>query len=213
MAGKELNKAEDFQKIGEHYYKLAVTMEENNGQQSKINAAWEEAATNYYQAFSLGEKKAAISLFKCFGQGVGVPQDTEVATLMYGVAKSLTPEKCDKIPSEHRPLINEATQKKVDILTKLVKDTQPKIPASGISMEEVENQMKKFDNALKPLISGKSIEQLLTQGMEGDQLNYNNIETHNYEPMEYGNHPNDDGLNHVDVTGEGSSSCFKCTIM
>ncbi len=43
-----------------------------------------------------------------------------------------------------------------------------------------------------------------------------NIGTPHYVPLEHSNYPNDsnnhDGLNKVDITGEGSSSCFKCTI-
>lgn len=155
--------AEEYQRSGEYYYGLAVDMEDRNELPEKINASWRVAAKGFWQALTLGSKKAPLSLFKCFGQGVGVKKNVDIAALMYGTALQLTPEYCaDNIKTENKPIISKSMQPRIDTLVKLVKDTDAKIPAEGITMEKLLDQMDKFNNAIK-LPSGKLIQSCFTE--------------------------------------------------
>ncbi|OZG31858.1 hypothetical protein [Rickettsia endosymbiont of Culicoides newsteadi] len=160
---KDLNTAEEFQYLGEYYYRLAVDMEDKGEPQKKIDASWSTASINFWQALTLGSTKAPLSLFKCFGQGLGVNKNDDVATLMYGTALQFTPKDCaNNIKDENKPVIAKSMQPRIDELVKLVKQTHKQVPSEGISMEKVLDQMDKFNHAIK-LPSGKLIQSCFTE--------------------------------------------------
>ena len=154
--------AEDFYELGRDYYKLAVEFEDNNESQEKIDNSWGIAATNFWLALTIGSEKAPLALSKCFGQGVGVKKDENIEKLLYGAALKLTPQDCAKIPAEEKPVIPKSMNPRIEALVKLVKDAHSKIPTKGVDMEVVDNQMTKFNNAIK-LPSGKLIQSCFTE--------------------------------------------------
>ncbi|OZG31859.1 hypothetical protein [Rickettsia endosymbiont of Culicoides newsteadi] len=159
---KDLNTAEEFYNFGEYYYKLADDMEGRNESQEKIDASWSTASINFWQALTLGSTKAPLSLFKCFGQGLGVKKDDDIAALMYGTALKFTPQDCAKLPTNSKPVIPKSMQPKIKELIKLVQNTHDKIPTKGISMDQVLDQMDKFNHAIK-LPGGKLIQKCFTE--------------------------------------------------
>ena len=87
---------------------------------------------------------------------------------MYGAALKLTPQDCAKIPAEEKLEIPKSMQPRIDALVKLVKDAHSKIPTKGVDMEEVDNQMTKFNNAIK-LPFGKLIQSCFTKKITQDR--------------------------------------------
>ncbi|WP_341757010.1 MULTISPECIES: hypothetical protein [unclassified Candidatus Tisiphia] len=159
---KYLNTAEEYQSSGEEHYKLAVDMEDRDESQKKIDACWRFVAKDFWQALTLGSKKAPIWLFKCFRQGVGVEKDPYIRDIMYGAALKLTPQDAKNIKDANKPVISKSMQPRIDVLVKLVEDTHAKIPAEGVTMEKLLDQMDKFNHAIK-LPSGKLIQSCFTE--------------------------------------------------
>ncbi|WP_341748907.1 hypothetical protein [Candidatus Tisiphia endosymbiont of Sialis lutaria] len=155
--------AEEYQRSGEYYYGLAINMEDRNKSPEKIDASWQSAAIDFWFALILGSEKAPLGLFKCFGQGLGVKKDDNIAALMYGTALQFTPEDCaNNIKDENKPVIAKSMQPRIDKLANLVKQAHAQIPGNGVTMKKVLEQMDKFNHAIK-LPSGKLIQSCFTE--------------------------------------------------
>ncbi|MCC8399973.1 MAG: hypothetical protein LN563_05370 [Rickettsia endosymbiont of Platyusa sonomae] len=160
--------SEFYYQAGKCYYELAANMEDNNELQSKIDTSWGMAAKSFWFALTLGSKKAPFSLFKCFGQGVGVKKDADIAALMYGTALKLTPQDCAKIPVSNKPVIDKSMQPRIDTLVKLVKQAHAQLRAGGVDAEVFNDQLTKFNHAIK-LPSGKSIQNCFIEKITQDR--------------------------------------------
>jgi len=82
--------AQDHYDIAEDYYRKG---KDRTGESQEI--ANDTAAMNFWLAFCFGHLKAPYSLYACFGQGIGVKQDANIATLMFGIALKLGDERCE----------------------------------------------------------------------------------------------------------------------
>ncbi|MCC8399972.1 MAG: hypothetical protein LN563_05365 [Rickettsia endosymbiont of Platyusa sonomae] len=155
--------SEFYYRAGEYYYELAANMEDNNELQSKIDTSWGMAAKSFWFALTLGSEKAPFSLFKCFGQGVGVEKDAYIRDMMYGTALKLTPgDVKSKVKPENKPKISKSMQPAIDALVKLVKDTQKQLPKEGVDAAVFNDQLTKFNYAIK-LPGGKLIQKCFTE--------------------------------------------------
>jgi hypothetical protein len=152
---KDLNKGEDFLRLGKHYYQYAANMEdgydieERDITQERIDSSWQLAASDFWQAFVLGNTQAPLWLFKCFGQGVGVKPNDYITALMFGVALKLNDSECNQIPIEKRPKIPESMKHEIEKLAKFILETNETVPSQGVSMEVVSQQMTIFDQEIK----------------------------------------------------------------
>ena len=154
--------AEYYQRWGEEHYKLAIDMEDRDGPQWKIDACWNLAAKDFWEALVLGGKEAPFWLFKCFGQGLGVKKDVDITALFYGVASKFTPKELKNIKAENKPVIPKYLEPEIKNLIKLVEKTHKEIPAKGVDMAVVLEQMDKFNHAIK-LPGSKLIQKCFTE--------------------------------------------------
>ncbi|WP_425360267.1 MULTISPECIES: hypothetical protein [unclassified Candidatus Tisiphia] len=154
--------AKEYQFSGERYYGLAMDMEDRCESQEKIDACWRLAAKDFWQALVLGGKEAPFWLFKCFGQGLGVKEDADIAALFYGVALKFTPKELKGIKTENKPVIPKYMEPEIKNLIKLVEKTHKEIPTKGVDMAVVLEQMDKFNHAIK-LPGGKLIQSCFTE--------------------------------------------------
>ncbi|WP_425363884.1 hypothetical protein [Candidatus Tisiphia endosymbiont of Hybos culiciformis] len=150
---EDLNTADKYYRMGAHDYKIrGEILTTGIGTKTEKEGFGVLAAGAFYQALALGHQKAPFSLYACFGQGIGVEQDDDVAAMMFGVAQNLKDPRCKglkvKIPKSMEPKVKE--------LTKLVKETHSKIPAEGVSTKKVLEQMEIFQTIT--LLDGSSLQ-------------------------------------------------------
>ncbi|MCC8398023.1 MAG: hypothetical protein LN569_01725 [Rickettsia endosymbiont of Labidopullus appendiculatus] len=144
---KDLNTPDKYYRMGEYDYRERGKMLETGiGTKKEIEASGKLAAISFYQALALGHQKASFSLCACFGQGIGVDQDDDLAAMMFGVAQNLKDPRCKGLKVK----IPKSMESKVKELTKLVKETQSKIPVEGVSTEKVFKQMELFQTIKIP---------------------------------------------------------------
>ncbi|WP_341759276.1 hypothetical protein [Candidatus Tisiphia endosymbiont of Ptychoptera albimana] len=144
---KDLNTADDFYKLGEQEYKIrGEILTTGIGTKAEKEGYGVLAAGSFYQALALGHQKAPFSLYACFGQGIGVDQDDNLAAMMFGVAQNLKDPRCKNLKVK----IPKSMENKVKELTKLVKETQSKIPAEGVSTDKLLEQMAIFQSIKIP---------------------------------------------------------------
>lgn len=144
---------ESFFKLAASEYSRAQEMEkERPDDEVGIASAWGVSAIMFWNALNLGYDKAALALFKCFTQGVGVKKNDEansyVAKLMYGVALKLGDSKCDDVLTEDVPQIPQEMESQIAAVAKLVKDTRAGMPKGDFSPRQINEQIEIFDKAI-----------------------------------------------------------------
>ena len=142
---KEITSANGFYEQGKYFYGYAQKLEDNQESLVRINSNYHIAAFNIWIAFSLGHLQAPYSLSVFLNQGVGAKKNDYVAKLLFGVALELKDEKCQLETNKQN--IPASMNKAVQDLTKLVRETNAKIPSDKeIEMEQVNSQMGVFDD-------------------------------------------------------------------
>ncbi|MCC8398024.1 MAG: hypothetical protein LN569_01730 [Rickettsia endosymbiont of Labidopullus appendiculatus] len=170
---EDLNTADEFYKLGEYDYKARGEMLATGiGTKVEIEASGRLAAISFYQALALGHQKAPFSLYACFGQGIGVKQDNDIAAMMFGVAQNIKDPRC-KGKTVTTP---KSMESKVKELTKLVKETHSKIPAEGVSTEKVFEQMEIFQTIT--LLDGRPLQDCFTEKVTQDNSKEKELKSH-----------------------------------
>ncbi|WP_395476619.1 hypothetical protein [Rickettsia endosymbiont of Pantilius tunicatus] len=166
-------------KLAENYYHDRQKLIDNNESQTKIDSAGVLAAKDFWVALCLGYEKAPFSLYACFGQGIGVKQDNDIASFMFALAQELkdvrvaNKECMFSLPISFKDKVHETAA--------LMK--QVKIPKSGIDMQHVNKQMDDFSKVMI-LPDGREIFKLITDGSNtsdsnteilGEQINHSDF--------------------------------------
>lgn len=153
-------------KLAENYYHDRQTLINNNESQTKIDSAGVLAAKDFWIALCLGHEKAPFSLYACFGQGIGVKQDNDIASFMFSLAQELKDVRvANKECAFSLPISFKA---KVHETAALIK--QVKISKSGIDMQHVNKQMDNFSKVMI-LPDGREIFKLITDGYNMSDFN------------------------------------------
>ncbi|WP_341759275.1 hypothetical protein [Candidatus Tisiphia endosymbiont of Ptychoptera albimana] len=170
---KDLNTADDFYKLGEQEYKIrGEILTTGIGTKAEIEGYGVLAAGSFYQALTLGHQKAPFSLYACFGQGVGVKQDNDIAAMMFGVARNIKDPRC----KGKTVTIPKSVESKVKELTKLVKESHSKIPAEGVNTDKVLEQMAIFQTIT--LLDGRSLQDCFTEKVTQDNSKEQELKSH-----------------------------------
>lgn len=153
-------------KLAENYYHDRQTLIDNNESQTKIDAAGVLAAKDFWVAMCLGHAKAPFSLYACFGQGIGVKQDSDIASFMFSVAQELKDGRvASNVCTFALPI---SFKDKVHETAALIKNV--KIPKSGIDMQHVNKKMEDFSKVMI-LPDGREIFKLITDGYNTSDSN------------------------------------------
>lgn len=155
---KDLNTAEQFYKMAEYNYRARGEMlKDGIATKGEIESCGSTASIYFYKALSLGNKEAPYSLYACFGQGIGVNQNNNIAAMMFGVARKFGDKRCEG----RNVAVPKSMQSNVNLLTDLIKEANKKIPTKGVSMETVDCQMEKFQ--VVKVSPGKSLQSCFTE--------------------------------------------------
>ncbi|WP_425363885.1 hypothetical protein [Candidatus Tisiphia endosymbiont of Hybos culiciformis] len=170
---EDLNTADKYYRMGEHDYKIrGEILTTGIGTKTEKEGFGVLAAGAFYQALALGHQKAPFSLYACFGQGIGVKQDDDIAAMMFAVAQNVKDPRCQgkniNIPKSMQP--------KAEELTELVRKTHAKIPAEGVSTEKVLKQMEIFQTIKLP--NGRSLQDCFTEKVIQDSSKEKDLKSH-----------------------------------
>jgi hypothetical protein len=155
---EDLNTAEEYYRSGEYSCRLGQEKSQLEESEKVVEACGKAASKDFWNALTLGHGRAAYPLYLCFDEGIGVNKNDYIAKLMFGVALKFNDARCTgdqvTIPKSMQPNINS--------LAKLVQNAHSKLPAKGVSMEIVFEQMDIFNKAIK-LTMGKTIQSCFTE--------------------------------------------------
>lgn len=145
--------------LARKYSKRAIEMEDKEDQdQETIDALWGNSTKNFFYALVLGHQEAPRCLALAFEEGAGVKEDSYMAALMFGVALELKDPKC--ATTKNMPVAPAFMKPAISAIAKLIKETQAKIPASGIDADALLAQMDIFNEKIAQE-SGRLISVLL----------------------------------------------------
>jgi len=156
--------AQDRYDIAEDYYRKGK--DSTGGSQEIAND--NTAAMNFWLALCFGHLKAPYALYACFGQGIGVKQDDNIATLMFGIALKLGDERCEArkmdvvIPSSISADINNITQLVL------------KSNAANLDVDHFDTQMELFGDAFHLPYDKKIVTCFIEKYKEESSHNFDN---------------------------------------
>jgi hypothetical protein len=200
---EDLNTAEEYYKSGEYYYKLGQEKSQLGEGGKVLEACGKSASKDFWNALTLGHGRAAYPLYLCFDEGIGVNKNDYIAKLMFGVALKFNDTRCigDQVT------IPKSMQSNINSLAKLVQNTHSKLPAEGVSMEIVFEQMDIFNKAIK-LPSGKLIQSCFTEKSTATSNAYDGASSSQHNAS-YETCP-DTSDSEADIALAGSTKLYMC---
>ena len=155
--------ANGFYTWGKREYQNGQELEDNGGTEEKIKAAYGLGAKYILMAFVLGHLEAPYALSVFFNQGVGVKPSDYVAKLLFGVALELGDDRCKGEKNQQE--VPESMNKVVQELTKMVRETNSKIPSDKeVGPDVINGQMRNFSDSIIIPESNTTILGLIIKG-------------------------------------------------